>query len=131
MAPQHSKSTRKRISFHSPYSVVPSSVDSIIMYATFASTYRTKGGKWFQKLSKDRLDVGCKFSKSCPTVAERAYSVTSIFLLQIYVKNNTFKRPSQDPQKYNQLECISADIQKVTLFVAYCAESMVSVKKTE
>lgn len=31
MAPQHSRSTRNRESFHKPYSVVPSSVDSMMM----------------------------------------------------------------------------------------------------
>ena len=31
MAPQHSRSTRNRESFHRPYSVAPSSVDSMMM----------------------------------------------------------------------------------------------------
>uniref|UniRef100_A0A0E9Q6G1 Uncharacterized protein n=1 Tax=Anguilla anguilla TaxID=7936 RepID=A0A0E9Q6G1_ANGAN len=31
MAPQQSRSTRNSTSFHSPYSVVPSSVDSMMM----------------------------------------------------------------------------------------------------
>lgn len=39
IAPQHSRSTRNRISIHNPYSLEPSSVDSIMMYATFARTW--------------------------------------------------------------------------------------------
>lgn len=39
IAPQHSRSTRNRISIHRPYSLEPSSVDSIMMYATLARTW--------------------------------------------------------------------------------------------
>lgn len=39
IAPQQSRSTRNRISIHRPYSLEPSSVDSIMMYATLARTW--------------------------------------------------------------------------------------------
>lgn len=40
IAPQHSRSTRNKTSIHRPYSLEPSSVDSIMMYATLARTCR-------------------------------------------------------------------------------------------
>jgi len=42
MAPQQMRSTRKRTSFHIPYSVDPSSVDSMMMKAMLASTWRSR-----------------------------------------------------------------------------------------